>query len=157
MKKRMGIFYTQCSVSGHLDRETRAEIPRMLVDTGSELTWIAESSLRMIGVRPEKREMPFSLADGRTVSREVGFALVYVAGRFTTDEVVFAQKGDLELLGARTLEGLNLVVDPARKRLVAAGPYLAASAAERSSPAPNRADEARRRPSPRETTGRQAA
>jgi hypothetical protein len=41
--------------------------------------------------------------------------------------VVFADKGDLLLLGARTLEGLNLTVDTKRKRLVAAGPLPAAS------------------------------
>ena len=99
----------------------------MLVDTGSELSWIPEGILLKIGVTPEKRAIEFSLADGRTVSREVGFALIYVAGRVTTDEVVFAKEGDLQILGARTLEGLNLAVDPARKRLVAAGPLPAAA------------------------------
>jgi len=38
---------------------------------------------------------------------------------FTVDEVVFAEKGDLLLLGARSLEGMNLTVDPRRKKLVA--------------------------------------
>ncbi len=42
-------------------------------------------------------------------------------------EVVFGQEGDLETLGARTLEGLNLVVDPTRKKLVAGGPVQAAA------------------------------
>jgi predicted aspartyl protease len=41
---------------------------------------------------------------------------------FTVDEVVFAEKGDLLLLGARTLEGLSLSVDPRKKKLVASGP-----------------------------------
>jgi predicted aspartyl protease len=41
---------------------------------------------------------------------------------FTVDEVVFAETGDLLLLGARTLEGLALVVDSRKKKLVAAGP-----------------------------------
>jgi len=45
---------------------------------------------------------------------------------FTVDEVVFAEKGDLLLLGARSLEGMNLTVDPRRKKLVAAGPLPAA-------------------------------
>jgi len=45
---------------------------------------------------------------------------------FTIDEVVFAQKGDMQLLGARTLEGLNLVVNSRTKKLVAAGPVKAA-------------------------------
>ncbi len=42
------------------------------------------------------------------------------------DEIVFAEKGDLPLLGARMLEGLNLIVDSSRKKLVAAGPLPAA-------------------------------
>ena len=37
------------------------------------------------------------------------------------------EPGDLALLGARTLEGLNLRVDTARKKLVAAGPVPAAA------------------------------
>jgi hypothetical protein len=41
--------------------------------------------------------------------------------------VLFAEKGDLLLLGARTLEGLNLTIDPARRELVAAGPLPAAA------------------------------
>ncbi len=41
-------------------------------------------------------------------------------------KVVFARPGDLQLLGARTLEGFNAVVDSRRKRLVAAGPIAAA-------------------------------
>ena len=46
----------------------------------------------------------------------------------TVDEVVFAERGDLQLLGARALEGLNLQVDARRKRLVAAGPIVSAAA-----------------------------
>jgi predicted aspartyl protease len=56
----------------------------------------------------------------------VGFAVIKVNESFTVDEVVFAEKGDLLLLGARTLEGLGLVVDSRKKKLVAAGPLPAA-------------------------------
>lgn len=56
------------------------------------------------------------------------FVILRADKYFTIDEVVFAEKGDLPLLGARTLEGLNLAVDPKRKRLIAAGPLLAAAA-----------------------------
>jgi hypothetical protein len=45
---------------------------------------------------------------------------------FTVDEVVFAEKGDLLLFGARTLQGLSLMVDPRKKMLVASGPIPAA-------------------------------
>jgi predicted aspartyl protease len=56
----------------------------------------------------------------------VGFAIIRLDKHFTVDEVVFAEKGDLFLLGARSLEGLNLTVDVGRKKLVAAGPLPAA-------------------------------
>ena len=56
-----------------------------------------------------------------TITRSVGFAILRVDKHFTIDEVVFAEPGDMTLLGARTLEGLSLVVDARRKKLVAAG------------------------------------
>ena len=62
------------------------------------------------------------VADGREIHRAVGCAVIRVEDRFTIDEVVFAEPGDLLRLGARTPERLNLAVDAARKRLVAGGP-----------------------------------
>jgi hypothetical protein len=41
-----------------------------------------------------------------------------VGQRETTDEIVFAEKGDYVLLGARALEGLLLWVDPKNKKLI---------------------------------------
>lgn len=123
----MGTFYTECAVATHQDRTREVSVTNILVDTGSENTWIDAATLRALGVQPEKKAVQFMTADGRTLEREVGFAIVRTAGRITTDEVVFAQPGDLQILGARTLEGLNLTVDPARKRLIAAGPLPAAA------------------------------
>jgi hypothetical protein len=37
-----------------------------------------------------------------------------VAGKRTADDVVFGEPGDLILLGARALEGLNFRIEPAR-------------------------------------------
>jgi predicted aspartyl protease len=125
----MGTFYTECAVVNHLRPEHRADVQRVLVDTGSELSWIDAETMKRLRISPEKSGVLFETADGRTVSREVGFAVVHAAGRFTIDEIVFALPGDLQILGARTLEGLNLAVDPARKRLVAAGPLPAAALA----------------------------
>jgi hypothetical protein len=62
------------------------------------------------------------MSNGQTITRNVGFAVIRVEKFITIDEVVFAQPGDLHLLGARTLEGLNVRVGSARKKLVAAGP-----------------------------------
>lgn len=97
----------------------------MLVDTVSELTWIRGDRLVGIGIGREKN-LRFVMANGATVARSVGFAVIRVGKSSTVDEVVFADDGDLELLGARTLEGLNLKVDSRNQELVAAGPLVAA-------------------------------
>ena len=75
----------------------------------------------------ERRKIwDFRRADGSVLSRRTGGAVVYVAGSGTIDEVVFGEPGDLMLLGSRSLEGLNLRIDPVSKRLVDAGPAPAA-------------------------------
>ena len=85
-----------------------------------------ESGLERIGVTREKKDLPFVMANGQQITRSVGFAIIRVGDHFTIDEVVFAEKGDRASLGTRTLEGLNVVVDSGRKKLVAAGPIRAA-------------------------------
>jgi len=126
MKNPMGTFYTSCRVENHVDRKKGVEIPRLLVDSGSECTWIHADQLKKIGVRPEKKNLTFVTANGRQVTRSIGYAIIRVGENETIDEVVFAEAGDLQLLGARSLEGLNLRVDPRAKKLVSAGPILAA-------------------------------
>lgn len=118
----MGTFHTACKVENVADRRRGAKIARMLVDTGSEYTWVPEATLARMGVAREKKDVEFVMANGQRITRSVGFAIIRLDRFFTVDEVVFAQKGDMTLLGARTLEGLNLAVDSRRKRLVAAGP-----------------------------------
>ena len=122
----MGAFHTSCRVENHIDRSRFIRIPKLLVDTGSEYTWIPAAKLEKIGVSREKKDLRFVMANGEVITRSVGFAIVRVGRNFTIDEVVFAEPGDLNLLGARTIEGLNLTVDVIRKKLVAAGPLPAA-------------------------------
>jgi len=74
--------------------------------------------------------MPADMGTFRVdVERRVGPALLHVAGTRTSDDVVFGEPGDLVLLGARTLQGLNFRIEPVTKQLVDAGPAPAASAA----------------------------
>ena len=122
----MGIFNISALIENHTDRKKSVRIPKLLVDTGSEYTWLPGDILDKIGVKREKKDLSFIMANGTIVTRSVGFAIIHVEEYFTIDEVVFAEKGDLGLLGARTLEGLNLIVDSTKKRLVAAGPIPAA-------------------------------
>lgn len=122
----MGTFSVACRVANIIDRSKSIALDRLLVDTGSEYTWIAGDVLEQIGVEREKKDLHFIMANGTQVTRSVGFAILHVEETFTIDEVVFAEPGDLLLLGARTLEGLNLTVDSRLKKLVAAGPLPAA-------------------------------
>jgi predicted aspartyl protease len=99
-----------------------------MVDAGAEATWIDSAVLDKIGIEPRKKDLQFQMANGAIVTRSVGYAILRVDKSETVDEVVFAQKGDLQLLGARALEGLNLTVDSRRKKLVAVGPIIVAAA-----------------------------
>ncbi len=123
----MGTFRRTIEVANIGRRSRGAEVPHALVDTGSGYTWVPSGTLEGIGIKREKKDLTFVMANGQTVTRSTGFAIVRLGEAFTVDEVVFAEPGDQALLGARTLEGMNLVVDPARRRLVAAGPLPAAS------------------------------
>lgn len=109
--KCMGTFYTGCRIENVADRSKGAKLSKLLVDTGSEYTWVPETVLEKLGIQREKKDVEFTMANGQRVTRSVGFAILRVNQFFTVDEVVFAEKGDLLLLGARTLEGLNLRVD----------------------------------------------
>ena len=122
----MGTFHVRCRIENHVDRSKGIVVPKLLIDTGSDYTWIPSTLLDRIGVEREKKDLSFVIANGQIVTRGVGFAIVRLDRYFTIDEVVFAEPGDLLLLGARSLEGLNLTVDPKRKQLVASGPLHAA-------------------------------
>jgi predicted aspartyl protease len=87
---------------------------------------VPAETLDKLGIEREKKDVEFLMANGQRITRSVGFAIVRVGSHFTVDEIVFAEKGDLLLLGSRTLEGLNLTVDPQKKKLVASGPVPAA-------------------------------
>jgi predicted aspartyl protease len=113
----MGTFTVGCLIKNHVDRNKAVQIDRLMVDTGSEATWIPRALLEQIAVKPEKRQA-FQMANGQYVYRNVGYAIIRVGQRETVDEVVFADKGDYVLLGARALEGLLLWVDPKNKKLI---------------------------------------
>lgn len=123
----MGTFRTTIKLESHTRRGELRELSDVLVDTGSEATWVPRDVLEALGVRPEK-VVRFRLADGRAIERQAGFAIIHAGGNRTGDDVVFAEPGDMVLLGARTMEGLNLRVDPVRHTLVDAGPVDAAAA-----------------------------
>jgi predicted aspartyl protease len=123
----MGIFRTTCGVENPLRRGVISQLDEVLVDTGAELSWFPAPLLAALGIAREKETQRFVSASGVVLTRSIGFAIVHAGGRYTVDEVVFGEPGDLVLLGARTIEGLNLRVDLPNKRFVAGGPILAAA------------------------------
>jgi hypothetical protein len=131
MRGDVGVFRLDCGLINISDATRSLIVPQLLVDSGSELSWIPEPDLHQVGISVAKKDLLFLMANGQTITRSTGYALWRAAGFETVDEVVFGQPGDLALLGARTLEGFGAAVDPSNKRLVAAGPHLAASNARR--------------------------
>lgn len=124
----MGTFRVTIQIENPLRRGTLQSLDGALVDTGAELTMVPRAVLEALGIRREKT-LRLRSADGRVATRDIGYAIVQAAGVATIDEVVFGEEGDLILLGARSLEGMNLRVDAREKRLVDAGPIAAAAAA----------------------------
>lgn len=127
MTDEMGTFRTDVEIENPAHRGVRSAFSAVLVATGVELSCFPANVLEAMGIQRIKR-WHFRQADGAVLERWTGAALVYAGGTWTNDEVVFGEPGDLTLLGARSLEGLNLRVDPVSKTLVDAGPVPAALA-----------------------------
>ena len=127
MHDDMGTFRVDIEIENPARPGERRVVPAALVDTGAELSWIPAGVLEALGVQ-RNDTWRFRQADGSILERWTGTVVVHVEGKRAGDEVVFGQPGDLILLGARSLEGLNLRVEPAAKRLVDAGPAPAAAA-----------------------------
>lgn len=121
----MGAFRANCEVRDIRSRKKPVRVRVLVVDTGSEFSWIPAADLRAAGVRVVKKDQVFVMANGQ-VTRSMGYAILRVDPFETVDEVVFGLDGDLSLLGARTLEGFGATVDARGRRLVAAGPHVAA-------------------------------
>jgi predicted aspartyl protease len=114
----MSAYYVNLIAINPKREEIRSVPVRVLVDTGSELSWLPIDVLANTGIQPRRKRL-FRMADGRTMDRDVGFCILESEGFITNDEVVFAQPGDMHLLGVRTLEGFGVTVDPLAHRLVA--------------------------------------
>lgn len=123
----VGTFRTTMMIESAERRGEMRTVEDALVDTGSEYTWAPRSVLERLGIRPEMTQR-FVVADGRQLDRAVGIAIVHAAGTKAPDYVVFGEPGDMVILGARALEGMNVRVDALRKQLIPAGPILAGAA-----------------------------
>ena len=112
----MGMFDVKVRLAS-LTAPGRTEDISLLVDTRATLSWIPRVILERLGVAVLSR-LPFALADGRTLERDISAVLLTVDGRKAPVEVAFGELGEEAVLGATALEGLGFMVDPVAKKLV---------------------------------------
>jgi predicted aspartyl protease len=112
----MGLFNVTAKLA-NLSAPNRPEDVSLLVETGATLSWIPREVLQKLGVAAASR-LPFTLADGRLLEREITAVLLTVDGRKAPVEVAFGEPGEEAVLGATALEGLGFMVDPVGQKLV---------------------------------------
>jgi len=112
----MGTFTAKLRVWNPAHPETVEEL-ELFVDTGAAYSWIARARLERLGVAPSRR-MPFRTIEGRVLERDLGIVYVATDGYTVPDIVVMAEPGEMEVIGAHSIEGLGLAADPVQKKLV---------------------------------------
>ena len=101
-------------------REEMATPPvEALVDTGSELTWLPADLLATAGITPLRKRVFARSVSEKCEHAPSSYAILSAEGFETIDEVVFAEPGDMALLGVRTIEGFGVMVDNVAHRFVA--------------------------------------
>src|SRR5688572_28211502 len=125
MRDDVGTFRVDIELENPARPGERRVAKSLLVDTGAELSWVPAPILESLGVERNSK-WRFRQADGTILERWTGTVVLHLGGKRVGDEVVFGDPGDLVLLGSRSLEGLNLRVEPVTKQLVDAGPAPAA-------------------------------
>ena len=87
------------------------------VDTGASFSWVSRARLERLGIKPS-RKMGFRTIEGKLLERDMATVYVSTDKYSVPDVVVMAEEGEMEVLGAHTIEGLGMAVDPVQKRLV---------------------------------------
>jgi len=87
-----------------------------LIDSGAIHSVMPRTVLRSLGVKPFKRTS-FVLANGGSIERDVGVAHFIYKKSVGAAPVVFGEPGDSSLLGATTLEAMELALNPLRREL----------------------------------------
>lgn len=112
----MGRFSVRVTIANPSDPALSMTVD-CLVDTRAAYSQIPGSLLTSLGMTPfDQRPMIF--ADGRRGTCPVGRAEFVVNNRQTPALVISREETAVPLLGAMTLEGLGLGVDPLGRRLI---------------------------------------
>ena len=74
------------------------------VDTGAAFSWISRARLERLGVAAT-RKMGFRTIVGRLLERDMATVYVSTDQYSVPDVVVMAEAGEMEVMGAHTIEG----------------------------------------------------
>lgn len=110
----MGSFHAQLQVGKPNNGPT--ETVSALVDTGATFSMIPASMLQRLGIEPNEPRL-FRISTGEIVEYMTGDAFFLAQGRKSSGKVVFGPENHY-VMGATTLESLQLIVDPVHQRLV---------------------------------------
>lgn len=94
----------------------RSRQVKCLVDTGALYSLIQRSVLEELGIEPHGSKT-FHLANGESVTRQIGDALFRFEGETAASRVIFGEAGDADLFGSVSLESLGYMVDPLQRIL----------------------------------------
>ena len=111
----MGVFKVPIEIGDF--QASRFETVEALVDTGATYTMMPRSVLVGLGIAPGWSRT-FALADGREREFDMAETRARLGGMTVTTIVLFGEENVTPLLGAYTLEGFGLAVDPSGQRLV---------------------------------------
>ncbi|MCL1794130.1 MAG: hypothetical protein FWG34_09690 [Oscillospiraceae bacterium] len=114
----MSMFKVALTAINPKDEDRKTAPLEVLVDTGSELSWLPKQLLHDAGIVPRGKKR-FYTATNQLIERDYGYAILAAEGYTTNDEIVFAESGDMFLLGVRTIEGFGVMVDNIGHRFVA--------------------------------------
>ncbi len=113
----MGTFTWPMRISS-MDGQQSLEV-EATVDTGAFYTMLPARMLLELGVEPIGNRTSL-IADGSRVEMQYGRAWATIDGESEITLVAFGEDGAPPVLGAYTLEGLALAVDPSSQRLIPA-------------------------------------
>jgi len=85
----MGVFSVTVEIAKN---HRQAAVPPHRSVAGRQLgdDWIASDALRKLGIKVRKKDQLFVMANGQTVTRDIGYALIRCGEFETVDEIVFA-------------------------------------------------------------------
>ncbi len=111
----MGLTHLKIEVANPANIESWQTI-ECLIDSGAIYSVIPTETLEALGIKPVD-EQEFRLANGESIQRKKGIAAFRYGERIGGADVIFGEPGDMNLVGAFTLEALGLSLDPLKREL----------------------------------------